>query len=118
MQESYGEGVASHTDPESCAHSRKGRGEALTGARAGEVIEPRKHVPVRDGRVLRGADAVGACGRPHETHRPREMGLDPARSQNQRMHGHLSRGNREVPCSPTVMGTGGRVGKSKDGRRR
>jgi hypothetical protein len=31
MQESYGEGVASHTDPESCGGVRKGDGEALTG---------------------------------------------------------------------------------------
>src|SRR5258708_20424361 len=35
MKESYGEGVASHTDPESCGASCKGGVEALTGARAG-----------------------------------------------------------------------------------
>ena len=32
MKEPYGEGVASHTDPESCAVSRKAGCEALTGA--------------------------------------------------------------------------------------
>jgi hypothetical protein len=37
MKESYGEGLATHTDPESCAASRKGWGEALTGAPAGWV---------------------------------------------------------------------------------
>jgi hypothetical protein len=49
MQESFGEGVASHTGPESCGTSRKGRGEALTGGRAGRAIEPRKHAPSSDG---------------------------------------------------------------------
>ena len=37
MEESYGEGVATHTGPESCAVVREGRGEALTGGRAGRV---------------------------------------------------------------------------------
>jgi len=37
MQESYGEGVASHTGPESCANDREVVGEALTGVRAGRV---------------------------------------------------------------------------------
>jgi hypothetical protein len=31
MKESYGEGLASHTGPESCVGVRKGSGEALTG---------------------------------------------------------------------------------------
>ena len=38
MQEPHGEGVASHTGPESCVAARKGRGEALTGAHAGRVL--------------------------------------------------------------------------------
>jgi hypothetical protein len=38
MKESYGEGLAIHTDPESCAGVREGSGEALTGARAGRVL--------------------------------------------------------------------------------
>lgn len=37
MKELYGEGLANHADPESCADSREGVGEALTGARAGRV---------------------------------------------------------------------------------
>ena len=42
MKESYGEGPAVHTGPESCAMElRKGVGEALTGVRAGRDIEPR-----------------------------------------------------------------------------
>jgi hypothetical protein len=41
MKEPYGEGLASHTVPESCVVSREAGCEALTGARAGGVIEPR-----------------------------------------------------------------------------
>lgn len=33
----YGEGVATHTGPESCVRDRKVTGEALTGDRAGPV---------------------------------------------------------------------------------
>jgi hypothetical protein len=38
----HGEGVAIHIDPESCADVREGIGEALTGERIGQAIEPRK----------------------------------------------------------------------------
>ncbi len=38
MREPYGEGVASHTGPESCVVVRKGRGEALTGVHAGRAL--------------------------------------------------------------------------------
>ena len=38
MKEPDGEGVANHTDPESCAGGRKSVGEALTGERAGRVL--------------------------------------------------------------------------------
>jgi RNA-directed DNA polymerase len=38
MKEPYGEGLASHTGPESCARSCKAEGEALTGAQAGGVF--------------------------------------------------------------------------------
>ena len=39
MKGSYGEDLASHTDPESCAVARKGGGEALTGP-FGETATP------------------------------------------------------------------------------
>ena len=73
MQESYGEDLASHTDPESCAVAREGAREALTGARAGWVIEPRNP-------WHRGADAVTKGGRPHRRQRYRELSSGPARS--------------------------------------
>jgi RNA-directed DNA polymerase len=38
MEEPYGEGVASHTGPESCAGGREGTGEALTGEHVGWVL--------------------------------------------------------------------------------
>jgi hypothetical protein len=40
-EELYVEGLATHGDPESCVDVPRGRGEALTGARAGQAIEPR-----------------------------------------------------------------------------
>jgi len=39
---SYGEGLASHSGPESCVCDRKAAGEALTGGAASRDIEPRK----------------------------------------------------------------------------
>ena len=38
MQVHYGEGVANHTGPESCAVYREVCGEALTGVRAGQPL--------------------------------------------------------------------------------
>jgi hypothetical protein len=38
VQVHYGEGVANHTDPESCAAYREVYGEALTGERAGQPL--------------------------------------------------------------------------------
>ena len=38
MKEPYGEGLASHTDPESCVVSREAGCEALTGAHVGRVL--------------------------------------------------------------------------------
>ena len=38
MKESCRKGVANHPDPESCGVGRKDDAEALTGARAGEVL--------------------------------------------------------------------------------
>jgi len=38
MKESYGEGVANHTGPESCGGGSDAMAEALTGVRAGQVL--------------------------------------------------------------------------------
>jgi len=111
MKESYGEGLASHTDPESCGVTREGGVEALTGARAGRVFS-------RENIVLRDADAVEVSGRHHRVHRYREMRLGPARSETPGTYGRTSRGSREIPWSPATSPVAGRVGKSKDVRRR
>ena len=110
MKESYVEGLAAHSGPESCVAVRKGRGEALTGVRAGRVLS-------RERNLLRGADAVGGCGRLHSAHRYREMRRDPARSETPCMYGNTSRANREIPRSPDPGDWAGRIGKSKDARR-
>ncbi len=46
------------------------------------------------------------------------MGVDLARSKNPSMYERTLRENREVPCSPVVDDTAGRVGKSMDPSRR
>ena len=51
MQVHHDEGVANRIDPESCANTREGIGEALTGERAGQPLS-------RDRKLIPGADAV------------------------------------------------------------
>jgi RNA-directed DNA polymerase len=74
MREPCVEGVAAHGVPESCAGVREGVGEALTGARAGWVIEPRNQWHW-------GADAVTKGGRQDRWQRYRELLVGPARSR-------------------------------------
>jgi hypothetical protein len=111
MKESYGEGAASHTDLESCGAACEGGVEALTGARAGRVFSCER-------RLLRGADAVRRSGGLHPARRHRETRRDPARSETPCTYGHTSHENREVLWVPPAMAAVGRVGKSKDARRR
>jgi hypothetical protein len=111
MKESYGGGVATHTGPESCGVACKGGVEALTGVRAGRVLS-------RESTSLRGADAVEEGGRQHPGRRYREAQWDPARSETPSTYGNTSRENREIPGPPAADGAAGRVGKSKDARRR
>ncbi len=106
MEEPYIEGVATHDVPESCAGSREGVGEALTGARTGWDIEPRNPID-------RGADAVHSGGRPHSLARYRKLQADPARSKTLCMCGTSMRENREIPGSPVLDGEAGRCGKAK-----
>lgn len=115
MKESHGEGLVSHTDPESCVQHREVRGEALTGARAGKAIEPRNQASVAR-RILRGADALEVSGRLHAARRQDETGGDPARSKNQCMYGNLACGNREDPRESAAVAAD-RIGKSQDARR-
>ena len=67
MKVPYGEGVASHTDPESCVYIRKGMGEALTGDVQAGLLSRERYGK------LWGADVVHKSGRQHWLHRYREM---------------------------------------------
>ena len=110
MKESYGEGLATHTDPESCGAACEGGVEALTGVRAGRVFS-------RVRNLLRDADAVRRSGRLHRVHRYREVCQSPARSETPSTYGDTSRGNRDIPGPPRAVAALGRIGKSKDARR-
>ena len=96
MQVHCNEGVANHIDPESCAVTREGVGEALTGARIGQAIEPRKtHIP--------GADALPLAegktdGRVIASARPARRGRRPWHVQTLlvRELGDLTVGQRVV----------------------
>jgi hypothetical protein len=81
MEEPYGEGVANHTGPESCAGVCEDSGEALIGVRAGRVLSreiPQTRVPALcNGRkATPGAslarDAFGPCAPPRRTEHVRK----------------------------------------------
>jgi RNA-directed DNA polymerase len=102
MQESYVEGLASHSGPESCVHTRKGVGEALTGVRVGRVSSREIDDPRREVWSDRGAEAVETGQRPHRGCRIGEAAPDPARSETPRTRGNISLGNREIPRPSTA----------------
>ena len=106
MQEPYSEGLASHTDSESCASPvRKDGREALAGASAGRVLSRVITSPGGRRRFL--------VGRQHSWRRYRKTLGDPVRSETPCTHGNTSRENREVLRSPAADGAAGRVGKPK-----
>ncbi len=102
MEVSYVEGLASHDGPESCECIREGVGEALTGVRVGRVLSREIYAPCRKAWVVRGAEAVETCRRPHWRCRIGEAALDPARSETPCTHGCTLFGNREIP-SPSAL---------------
>jgi hypothetical protein len=105
MKQSYDEGLATHSGPESCVAIRKGGNEAWTGGRAGRVFS-------RVRTLLRDADAVKGSGRPYPARRYREARRNPARSETPCTRGSIMRGNREVPGLPGRAVISGRSGKS------
>jgi hypothetical protein len=74
MKEPYGEGLASHTGPESCADNRKVGCEVLTRVQAGGVLS-------REMLSNQRADAVHDGGRQQRWARNREHSSDSARSE-------------------------------------
>ena len=89
MQVLYGEGLASHTGPESCVAVREDRCEALTGECVGQ--------PLSGENQLRGADVL----------RPSEGDLEPG------MRRILLFGNREI----SRLSVGSLHGLRREGRR-
>ena len=65
----YGEGLASHSGPESCVCDRKVVGEALTGGAASRDIEPRKSHKEQD------ASAVQVSEGQHRINRPGKVDM-------------------------------------------
>jgi hypothetical protein len=116
MKVSYSEGVANHTDLESCADAREGGGEALTEGCTGQPLSCERHEPLRKKRPHRGADALKERGRQHEARRDREMRFDPARSKTLRTCTRTMFGNREIPRLPRATGEAA-SGSRKDERR-
>jgi hypothetical protein len=117
MKVSYSEGLATHTDSESCIFVRKGVSEALTGERAGKVWSREIEPPPRQRWPLWGADALELSGRQNWRRRHRETPLDPARSKTLSMHASTLSGSREIPCLSVRERNTDRIGKSKDASR-
>ena len=111
MKESYGEGLASHADPESWGCVRKGAFQALTGARAGRVLS---REITSSGCRRRDKARKATSSLPQNARQCK----DPARSKTPSTFGTSLRENREIPRPPIENDTMGRVGKSKDAIRR
>jgi len=77
MKKSYGEGIASHTGPESCVGGREADGEALTGAQAGRVLSRERNTKIGAPTPLTrpegdiGRIVIARCGRAPRGLRPR-----------------------------------------------
>ena len=93
MKESYTEGLANHSDPESCGYVGNDISEALTGAHAGRVLS-RVSLYV----IVRSADAVENVGRQHRMSRYGKRHTDSARSKTPRTYGNSLRRNWDIPC--------------------
>ena len=96
MKEPYTEGLAAHGDPESCVGVREGVGEALTGARIGQAIEPRNH----NSQALTSlSEAEGHMGGGATSQPSSSL----AGSKNLRMCGISMHENREIRLSPLLL---------------
>jgi len=106
MKEPYIEGVATRDDPESCAGTREGAGEALTGARTGSVLS-------REIRQSRAPTPLSEAEGNTTRARYRERSSGPARSETRSTCGNSLRENREIPVPPAADGAASRTGKAK-----
>src|SRR5438128_12555797 len=91
MKESYGEGPATHTGPESCVGVCKGDGETLTGGRAGRgqadwPVAPAQFANKAGRPAAEGMEGRGlAKGNPSQQNAPRTLSRDGARSALERV---------------------------------
>ena len=105
MKESYGEGVAYHTGPESCAGRREAAGEALTGVHADQPLSSEIN---SFGTPTLLASAEGNTVQDVM----RESCSGPAESKTLCMRGNSLRGNREISSVPMAEWSDGPVGES------
>jgi len=105
MKEPHREGVANHSNPESCAGDGNIAGEALTGAHAGQ--------PSSSEITSIGVPTLSPEGEGHTADSvQRELFTDAAESETLSMCGNSTHGNREALETPTPDGGGGRSEKA------
>jgi hypothetical protein len=106
MEEPYTEEVATHGGPESCVGVREGIGEALTGARVGEVSS-REIIPS-------GRRRGSGLGRQHDRVRYASAWAVPRGPRPSACTGIFMRENREIPHRPPARdGVAGRIGEAE-----
>jgi RNA-directed DNA polymerase len=106
MKEPYSEGLANHTSPESCAGTREGAGEALTGVHTGRVLSCEINPS--------GTPTLFTCAEGNILHgAKRESCEGPAQSETLCMCGNSSHGNREIPETPARDEGAGRSEKAE-----
>jgi len=88
VQVPCGEGLAHHTDPESCGARREARVEALTGESVGWVLS-------RESSIVQGADAVASAEGTTRALARREYAR-PCVVEDPSMRGSSLHGNREI----------------------
>ena len=88
MKVRYVEGVAIHNGPESCAVTREGLSEALTGVRTGQVLS-------RERMMIPGADMVTNM-EGNTDGRAMQASGRPGVVEDPGMRGHSLHGNREI----------------------
>jgi len=104
MKEPHREGVANHSNPESCAGGGNNAGEALTGAHVGQLSSSEI--------TLIGVPTLSPVGEGHTADSVnRELFADAAESKTLSMRGNFMHGNRETLETPPPQGAG-RSGKA------
>lgn len=106
MKEPHGEGLASHTGPESCAGIREDAGEALTGVHTGQPLSC-------EIRCTRTPTLLSEAEGNTEHGDRRESCTGPAQSKTLSMCGNSLHGNREIPEVPTPRHCVGRSEKAE-----